>query len=276
MTIQTVFQSLTMAEISSLVATEVHGIPVKAISRGSKMLLVPFAQVIGAFQLPRIYDASTLSRKRRALGLADYYATSCELIILRREKLIGGTTNKCLMIERGDAEAYIMNIVKSLRMTKDEFLDNIRMKTTESTSLEGLPDASGTESALLESGSDVTETESMDQQSPLLTTSEVPSTSEDSPMKLVEMQKTKRGRKRLLLDSWMSEELTEDIQKLKEFYERPFNHERRGAPLTPATVRKTVQHLQSKTDVAEWIRPINAFFLFYSVPGILQEEWTQR
>ena len=44
-------------------------------------------------------------------------------------------------------------------------------------------------------------------------------------MKLVEMQKSKRGRKRFLSDSWTFEELTDEIKKLREFYECPFNHE---------------------------------------------------
>ena len=52
MTAQTVPEEAEMAEISSLVTSKVHGDPVKAISRSSKML-VPFAQIIGAFQMLR-------------------------------------------------------------------------------------------------------------------------------------------------------------------------------------------------------------------------------
>ena len=107
-------------------------------------MLVPFGQISGVFQLSRIYDSSTISRKRRSLGLADYYATSTELVLLRKEKLIESNTNKCLMLERGDAEDYVISIVKGLRMTKDEFLNNIRPKTGESTSLESLPDMEAT------------------------------------------------------------------------------------------------------------------------------------
>ena len=253
MTTQTVPEA-EMAEISSLVTSEVHGIPVKAISRSSK-LLVPFAQIIGVFQLPKIYDSSTISRKRRSLGLADYYATSNELVLLRKEKLLSSNTNKCLMVERGDAEVYIMSIVKGLRMTKDEFLNNIRPKSGESTSLESLSDVNDTEATSLESLPDVTNMEAIEhseyQQCESFTESS--SKCEDSPFKTVEMQKSKKGRKRLLSDSWMSEELTDEMKKLKEFYERPFNHERRGAPLTTATIKKTLQHIQSKTNVVEWI-----------------------
>ena len=50
MTAQTVPEEAEMAEISSLVTSEVHGNPVKTISRNSKML-VPFAHIIGAFQM---------------------------------------------------------------------------------------------------------------------------------------------------------------------------------------------------------------------------------
>lgn len=273
MAAQTVPEDTEMAEISSLVTSEVLGIPVKALSRNSKML-VPFAQLIGVFQLPRMYDASTLSRKRRSLGIADYYATSSELVLLRREKLIGGKTNKCLMVERGDAEAYIIGIVNGLRMTKEEFLDNIRLKTTTTTTMTesaspevGFSDvaaaADDTEATLLESASDVVTDTTMEsteeqpskcqQQSRSLFT-EGPSTSEDSPMKLVLTQKSKRGRKKFHSDSCTSKRLTDEMKKLKEFYERPFNHERRGVPLSPATVKKTIQHIQSKTDVVvEWI-----------------------
>lgn len=256
MTAQTVPEEAEMAEIPSLVTSEVHGIPVKAISRSSKML-VPFAQLIGAFQLARWYDASTLSRKRRSLGIADYYATSSELVLLRREKLIGGNTNKCLMVETGDAEAYIIGIVKGLRTTKEEFLDNVRLKMTESALPEGFSaDVADTEATtLLESASDVTEmmesTEpSKYRQQSRSSFTERPSTSEASPMKLVEMQKSKKGRKRFpRSDSWMSKELTGEMEKLKEFYQRPFNHERRGVPLTPVTINKTVQHIQGETQM---------------------------
>ena len=67
------------------------------------------------------------------------------------------------------------------------------------------------------------------------------------------MQKSKKDRKRLVSDSWMSEELTDEMKKMKKFYEHPFNHECRGAPLTPATVKKTLQLNQSKTNVVRWI-----------------------
>ena len=63
MTAQTVPEEAEMAEISSLVTSEVHGIPVKAISRSSKML-VPFAQIIGAFQMLRkLQPTQMISRK---------------------------------------------------------------------------------------------------------------------------------------------------------------------------------------------------------------------
>ena len=148
-----------MAEILSLVTSEVPGIPVKALSRNSKML-VPFAQLIGVFQLPRMYDDSTLSRKQRSLGIADYYATLSELVLLRREKLIGGKTKKCLIVDRGDAEPYIIGIVNGLRMMKEELLNNIRLKMTtmESASREeGFSNvaAANTEAMLLESASNV-------------------------------------------------------------------------------------------------------------------------
>ena len=229
-------------------------ISVKALSRNSKML-VPFAHLIGVFQLPRMYDGSTLSRKRRSLGIADYYATMSELVLLRREKLIGGNTNKCLMVERGDAEAYIIGIVNGLRMTKEEFLDNIRLKTTTTTE-SASPDvgfsdvaaAENTEATLLESASDVVTDTMMEstekqpsskcQQQSRSSFTESPSTSEDSPMKSALTQKSKRGSKKFHWDSCTSKRLTDEMKKLKEFYKHPFNHERRGVPLSPATVKK--------------------------------------
>ena len=60
------------------------------------------------------------------------------------------------MVERGDADAYIMSIVKGLRMTKDEFLNNIRPKSGKSTSLESLPDVNDTETTSLETLPDIT------------------------------------------------------------------------------------------------------------------------
>ena len=103
------------------------------------------------------------------------------------------------------------------RMTKDEFLNNTKPKSGESMSLERLPDVNDTENTLLESFPDVTDMEATKpseyQQCELFPESS--SKSEDSPMQSVEMLKSKRGRKRLLSDSWMSEELTDEIKKLR-------------------------------------------------------------
>ena len=84
--------------ISNLVTNNLHGVPDKSIS-------VLFAEVIGVFQLPRIYDNSTMSRKKRTLGLENYYTTSNELVLLRIEKLI--SVNKQMFNDgREDSQQY--------------------------------------------------------------------------------------------------------------------------------------------------------------------------
>ena len=53
----------------------------------------------------RIYDNSTMSRKKRTLGLENYYTTSNELVLLRKEKLI--SVNKKMFNDgREDSQQY--------------------------------------------------------------------------------------------------------------------------------------------------------------------------
>ena len=89
---------------------------------------------------------------------ADYYATSNELVLLRKEKLIAshkqmfdGRKRRCRGLH------YQM-----FNDDKGWLLNNIRPKTGESTSLESLPNANDTEAMSIESFPDVTDMEAIE------------------------------------------------------------------------------------------------------------------
>ena len=68
MTAQTVPEEAEMPEILSLVTSEVHGIPVKAISRSYKML-VPFVQMLRKLQPTQMISRKLFSSCKTSLCL---------------------------------------------------------------------------------------------------------------------------------------------------------------------------------------------------------------
>ena len=240
--------------------------------------LIPCGELIKRFKLLELYDNSTLSRRRMKMGIATCLALPAEISILRKEKIISSSTNRCVLMDKNSAERYIEAILKSRGVSVASLQQNVTKEplhtapdhTTENMNTTGTDieqaDIVSEGNSLREDQSlaveVISDSETVTHSSPIqkhppgphMVISEddgshtaindmevVPWISDvETSIKQASTKGSTRGRKGT---PPLPENLMKEIEGLDTFYAAPFNHERKGKPLSSITLNKTKEQI---------------------------------